>query len=156
MYHYDGQNTAFQYYRNPYVDAYRAFGRFVLVKDYEDDNYGDDVDVDKIATNRSSTVTLFHHPNLGLKMLFTADAYDQNCDIRRTILEYNNTTETQQIKAHILKVGISDLRFICITSTLCIFIPRVFRLHYFDSCHITAQRSQSIRPSTRSFRLKYT
>ena len=150
-----GQDTAFQYYRNPHLDAYRAFGRFVLVDDYANENYGDNVDVDKIATNRSSTVTLFHHPGLALKMLFTADAYDRNCDIRRTMFEYN-TTETQKIEVHILKVGTSDLRFIYITPVLCVFIPRVFRLHYFDSCRITAQRSQSIRPSTRSFRLKST
>ncbi|TGJ85777.1 hypothetical protein E0Z10_g2973 [Xylaria hypoxylon] len=84
----DGEVIAVQHYVSPSVNMYRNLGRLELIEEYQNKDY--DPERDKIATNRSSTVTYFHRRDLGLKMLFTADAYDRNCDIRSTIFSYTN------------------------------------------------------------------
>ena len=96
-----------QSYLNPSEKMYRNFGRFDLYNTYEGMIPNYNPSRDKIATNRSSTVTLFQRNlhNKKLKMLFTADAYDANCDIRSTLLNWE-TGFPSLIFVDILKVGV--------------------------------------------------
>ncbi|KAF2404115.1 hypothetical protein EJ06DRAFT_518604 [Trichodelitschia bisporula] len=80
------------YYVNPQHEMYRNFVRYLLINRYEKREMDIEYDTDKgnISTNRSSTVTLFHRADQGTQMLFTADAYDCECDIRRTIFGFTD------------------------------------------------------------------
>ncbi|KAL7783104.1 hypothetical protein V8C37DRAFT_57031 [Trichoderma ceciliae] len=89
----NGTVESVQHYVNPTPSAFRDLGRVPLIQEYKEHTPDYDAKMDDIATNRSSTVTMFKRPDLGLKMLFTADAYDRNCDVRRTILSYDDGTD---------------------------------------------------------------
>jgi hypothetical protein len=105
-----------QHYVNPTISGFRDLGRFALIPEYKPHNADYDPEMDEIATNRSSTVTMFQRQDLGLKMLFTADAYDRNCDIRRTILSYDDGTD-YAMKLSVLKVKASQFAWCEETST---------------------------------------
>ncbi|KAH6608210.1 hypothetical protein Trco_004523 [Trichoderma cornu-damae] len=89
----NGTVEAVQHYVNPTTTSFRDLGRVPLIEEYRQHTPNYDAEMDEIATNRSSVVTMFKRPDLGLKMLFTADAYDRNCDVRRTILSYDDGTD---------------------------------------------------------------
>ena len=83
-------------YIGPSKEIFRDLGRSVLIRDYSklnDTEY--DAEMDDIATNRASIITIFNREDLGpkdikgIKMLFTGDAYDRNCDVRKTVTSFS-------------------------------------------------------------------
>ena len=68
--------------------------------------------LDGVATNRSSIVTMFErhdkYPSKNIdatfSMLFTGDAYDKACDIRDTLLSWQSDTIDPTIQVDVLKV----------------------------------------------------
>ncbi|KAK6352207.1 hypothetical protein TWF730_009037 [Orbilia blumenaviensis] len=61
-------------------------------------------DIEEMVLNRASVVTSFVRADLGLKMLFTGDAYDQSCDLQNTIAGWNEIQNVYPITVDVLKI----------------------------------------------------
>ena len=111
---YNGNNLFVQYYRNPSRSLYRDYCRFQLISDFQGTAaakaYRPRLDIE--SRNRSSVVTLFDRVDVGLNALFTGDAWDASCDIRRTIQAFgvSGTQPTSFMDVNILKVGINTCK----------------------------------------------
>ncbi|KAH6651289.1 hypothetical protein F5144DRAFT_559036 [Chaetomium tenue] len=81
----------------------------------QNDGGGDvEIDIRSVILNRASIVTIFNRPSRhlpkgydpegGFRMLFTGDAYDQGCDIRRTIYSWQQTKPLPPLWLSVLKI----------------------------------------------------
>ena len=102
----------------PTRELYSAMMREIMIGRYKlDENKllaASDVSLDGATLNRSSVITMFERTDAdttttpprdySFTMLFTGDAFDNQCDIRDTLIAWKNDPDLASMHVDVLKV----------------------------------------------------
>ncbi|RYP92963.1 hypothetical protein DL770_000923 [Monosporascus sp. CRB-9-2] len=103
---------AIQYTTSPQDDIQREVVKLMLYKVYAEkvkkvkkaDKDSSDLELKDALINRASVVTVFSRSDLSMRMLFTGDAYDQPCDLRRTTAAWSDRQPEKIHHFDVLKI----------------------------------------------------
>ncbi|UKZ80358.1 hypothetical protein TrVFT333_008116 [Trichoderma virens FT-333] len=103
---------AIQYTTSPQDDIQREVVKLMLYKVYAEkakkvkkaDKDSSDLELKDALINRASVVTVFSRSDLRMRMLFTGDAYDQPCDLRRTTAAWSDPQPEKIHHFDVLKI----------------------------------------------------